>query len=107
MSNLTLEELGTAKFKEAIDEGLDATAVLVVVASSAENVKASWVSYEWNGFFTDILSNVKPDAQVFTYIKGISPTELPRSLRQVQSFPYGEEGLTHLHRFLKNSLSRN
>src|SRR5262249_29581412 len=38
MSNVSLEELGTSKFKEAIDAALDAATVLIVVATSAENV---------------------------------------------------------------------
>src|SRR5262245_9780669 len=47
MSNVSLEELGTSWFKEAIDAALDAATVLIVVATSAENVKGRWVSYEW------------------------------------------------------------
>jgi hypothetical protein len=106
MSNKSLEELGTAKFKEAIDSALDAAAVLVVVATSTEYLNSPWVSYEWNSFFNDILSNVKPTSQVFTYVRGISPSELPRSLRQVQSFQAGDEGREKLHQFLAHVLNR-
>jgi hypothetical protein len=106
MSNKSLEELGTAKFKEAIDDALDAASVLVVVATSTEHLNSPWVSYEWNSFFNDILSNVKPTSQVFTYVSGISPNELPRSLRQVQSFQAGDEGQKKLQQFLAHVLNR-
>jgi hypothetical protein len=102
MSNVSLEELGASKFKEAIDAALDAATVLIVVATSAENVDSRWVKYEWNSFSQDILAKVKPDGQVFTYLNGVSPKELPINLRHVQSFEEGGEGLAKLHRFLKN-----
>ena len=54
--------------------------------TSAENVKSRWVNYEWDSFFPDILDNVKPDGQIFTCLNGVSPKELPISLRHVQSF---------------------
>jgi TIR domain-containing protein len=104
MSNASLEKLGTSNFKEAIDEALDAATVLIVVATSAENVKSKWMKHEWNSFFQDIDANVKPDGQVFTYLNGVSPKELPISLRQVQSFEEGDEGLAKLHHFIKNVL---
>ena len=87
-------------------ESLDAATVLVVVATSAKNVKSKWVKYEWNSFFEDILADVKPDGRVFTYLNGVSPKELPINLRQVQSFEEGDEGLAKLHRFIKNVLTR-
>ena len=104
MSNVSLEELGTSKFKEAIDAALDAATVLIVVATSPENVKSKWVKYEWDSFFEDILTDVKPDGRVFTYLNGVSPKQLPISLRQVQSFEEGDEGLAKLHHFIKNVL---
>ena len=107
MSNVSLEESGTSWFKEAIDAALDAAPVLIVVATSAENVKGRWVSYEWGSFYKDILADVKPDGQIFTYLNGVSPKELPISLRHVQSFAEGDEGLAKLHRFLKNLFSPN
>ena len=107
MSNVSLEELGTSKFKEAIDAALDAAKVLIVVATSAENVTSKWVEYEWNSFSQDILNSVKPDGRVFTYLSGVSPKELPIDLRQVQSFEEGVEGLAKLHRFIKNFLWPN
>ncbi|MET0722631.1 MAG: toll/interleukin-1 receptor domain-containing protein [Tardiphaga sp.] len=107
MSNVSLEELGTSNFKEAIDAALDAATVLIVVATSAENVKSNWVKYEWNSFFEDILAEVKPGGRVFTYLNGVAPKELPINLRQVQSFEEGDEGLAKLHRFIKNVLWPN
>jgi len=107
MSNVSLQELGTSKFKEAIDAALDAATVLIVVATSAENVKSKWVKYEWDSFWQDILAKVKPDGQVFTYLNGVSPKELPISLRHVQSFEEGDEGLAQLHHFIKNVLWPN
>jgi hypothetical protein len=107
MSNVSLEELGTSNFKEAIDAALDAATVLIVVATSAENVKSKWVKHEWESFSQDIDANVKPDGQVFTYLNGVSLKELPINLRQVQSFVEGVVGLAKLHHFIKNVLWPN
>ena len=46
-SNQSLEKLGTAAYKKAIDNALiDACSVLVAVGTSANNLQSPWVQYE-------------------------------------------------------------
>jgi hypothetical protein len=52
-----------------------------------------WVRYERDGFYNDILSGVKPGAKLFTYVAGLRPAQLPRTLRQTQTFIHSSESL--------------
>ena len=81
----SLRELGQDDYAKAIDSELDSCSVLVVVATTAEHIESQWVRYEWYGFHNDLLSGRKR-GKLFTYVDGMSPGELPRALRQYQSF---------------------
>lgn len=59
-SNVSLEKLGVAAYKKAIDSALDSAKVLIAVGISGENLDSQWVRYEWDSFLNDILSRVKP-----------------------------------------------
>lgn len=76
---------GVSRYKLAIDRALDECTVLVAVGTSAENLSAGWVRYEWDSFASDILSGSKAGS-LFSYIDGMPPAQLPRTLRQVQCF---------------------
>ena len=103
-SPVSLEKLGVSAYKAAIDKALDTSRVLVAVGTSAENLDAQWVRYEWDGFFNDILSGVKPHGRVFVYVEGCEPRSLPRALRQSQVFGRAEGGLEKLANFVANAL---
>jgi hypothetical protein len=103
-SPISLERLGVSAYKVAIDEALDSSRVLVAVGTSAENLDAQWVRYEWDGFFNDILSGIKPDGRVFVYVEGCEPRSLPRALRQSQVFNRADGGLEKLANFVANAL---
>ncbi len=103
-SNIVLEALGEAAYKKAIDDALDSAKVLVAVGTSTENLESKWVRYEWDSFFTDILSGIKPDGKVFTYIEGLKINSLPRSLRQTQTLVHGTGSIQKLYNFISNAL---
>jgi len=104
-SNISLESLGVAAYKRAIDDALDATTLLVVVGTSADNLNSRWVRYEWDGFYNDILSGVKPHGKVFAYVEGVGVTELPRALRQTQCFQHDDSATHHLLQFVSNAIA--
>ena len=54
-SDFTLEHLGVAAYKRAIDDALDSASVVVAVGTSVENIDSQWVRYEWDSFFNDII----------------------------------------------------
>jgi hypothetical protein len=105
LSAVSLEKLGVAAYKKAIDEALDSAQVLVAVATSAEHLESQWVRYEWESFFNDILSGRKPKGRVFSYVSGVDVNTLPRTLRQNQAIVHqpGSHGL--LYNFIANALA--
>ena len=105
LSTLELEALGVSAYKEVIDSALDASRVLVAIGTSTANLESKWVRYEWDGFFNDILSGVKPDGKVFSYIDGVQLKSLPRALRQCQAVTHGDDSLDQIYRFIANALS--
>jgi len=105
LSTIELEARGVSAFKKAIDSALDASRVLIAVGTNTKNLESEWVKYEWDGFFNDIISGVKPDGRVFSYIDGIEFKLLPRALRQSQSIIHRNGSLELLYRFVTNALN--
>ena len=103
-SAVSLKALGVSSYKKAIDGALDAARILVAVGSSTENLNSEWVRYEWDSFYNDILSGMKPDGRVFVYIEGFGPSALPRTLRQTQVIIHGTDSLSQLHSFIINAI---
>lgn len=104
LSSITLERQGVSSYKKAIDQALDGAQVLVAVGTSSAHLNAEWVRYEWDSFFNDVLSGVKPTGQVFVYVDGVVSRELPRSLRQSQMIAHGPGSLEMLGNFIANAL---
>ena len=104
ISTVTLESLGASDYKKAIDDALDAASIMVAVGTSLENLNSRWVRYEWDGFYNDILSEVKPSGKVFAYVAGLRPAQLPRALRQTQTFIHSPEALRQLYGFIVQAL---
>ncbi len=107
LSNVSLERLGTSAYKKAIDDALDVAQVLVAVGTSRDNLEWRWVRYEWDSFFNDILSGVKPTARVFAYVEGMRILDLPRSLRQAQTFTHADGSMAALANFIANALEKS
>jgi hypothetical protein len=78
--------------------------VLIAVGTSTEHLESEWVRYEWDGFFNDIISGVKPDGRVFSYVEGVEVKALPRALRQSQAITHRDGSLELLYRFVANAL---
>jgi hypothetical protein len=105
-SQASLEHLGIAAYKQAIDDALDSAAVLVAVGTSGKHLESKWVRYEWDSFCNDSFSGVKPAGRVFAYVENTSIATLPRSLRQFQVFQHGPDSLAQLHAFIANAVQQ-
>lgn len=103
-SEETLRSLGAAQYKDAIDDALDDAKVLIVVGTSVENITSNWVRYEWDSFYGDILSG-KKEGQLFSYIDGINIKDLPRTLRQVQTFDASREQIESICEYIVAALN--
>lgn len=103
-SAVTLEDLGVAAYTRAIDDALDEAKVLVAIGCSREHLESNWVRYEWDSFFGDMRTGIKPDGRIFVLVDGVRPNDLPRALRQNQVVQYGPGQLETLYRFIANSV---
>lgn len=106
-SEMTLKELGTTRYKQMIDSALDQASILIVVCTNIEYVKKGWVNYEWDSFSNDILSDIKPNGKIFSYIDNVNIHLLPRTLRQQQVFVKNENSLDDICDFIVNALKVN
>ena len=89
-SEETLQHGGSADFSKEIDSALDDARLLIVVSSKLEYINSRWIEYEWKTFNSDILSDVKKNAQIITFTENIDPRTLPRILRYVQNYSYND-----------------
>ena len=102
-SKKTIGLLGDAQYKSVIDDALDTATVLVAIGTSLNNLNSNWVHYEWDSFYNDILSGRK-NGQVISWTYGISINELPRTLRQLQTFDKGIDNIDSLFEFIVRAL---
>lgn len=81
-----LKEKAESQYADVIDEALDATKHLIVVATSIGHIKSKWVKYEWSTFSNDLKSNYRDGNLITILSPDITPRMLPASLRHMQSF---------------------
>ena len=103
-SNLSLEKLGQSAYSKAIDDALDSSQILIVVGTDPGYLESNWVRYEWDSFFNDIISGIKPNGRLFVYIDGLQTQSLPRKLRQAQVFHHERNEIESLCNFIENAL---
>ena len=103
-SNKVLNELGAASYKKEIEEALENSSVLVSVATKKELLESQWVAYERESFHNDILSGRKVKACIVPFLKGITGLDVPRSLRNYQTFQIGISSNGEVVDFVKKFL---
>jgi hypothetical protein len=94
-----LKKIGEAQYSDAIDDVLDHSIHMVVVASSVEHIKSKWVKYEWSTFSNDLKSGYRSGNLITILTTSIELKSLPASLRHQQSFQienYKDEILDYL-----------
>lgn len=96
------KDLSTSAFRDEIDEALDEAQILIAVGTSKANLDSQNVKYEWRSFYDDLLGGYKPNGEIYTYLEGMSQSELPRALRQRQSFTSEQKDI--LVAWVKNNL---
>ncbi|MGM9738800.1 MAG: EF-Tu/IF-2/RF-3 family GTPase [Candidatus Cryptobacteroides sp.] len=83
-----LQRIGDAQYAMAIDEALDSTTHMVVVASSLKNINSKWIQYEWSTFSNDLKSGYRQGNLLTILTDSVELKSLPPSLRHQQSFRY-------------------
>lgn len=87
---IELDRLGEAEFALAIDDAIDNSEHMIVVATSLNNINSKWVRYEWSTFSNDLKSDFR-DGNLITILgPNVQLQNLPASLRHQQSFSESE-----------------
>jgi hypothetical protein len=108
-SEHTLKEIGNADYIKAIDEALTTTTHMIVVGSSLENIKSSWVEAEWL-FYLNRKRSGKTSGNLFTVITGNFKVEdVPPSLANYEVIPYNEKNFPIIYNYVRqeNSASKS
>jgi hypothetical protein len=80
-----LRALGDSEYREEITKAIETVYLMIVFASSSENIMSKWVKYEWGMFIDGILDGTK-EGQLVTILKGVEVKELRIDLKKYQSF---------------------
>ena len=103
-SKVILIEQGAAAYKNAIEKALEEARVLVCISTSVDYLNSEWVSYERESFHNDILSGRKTNACIVPYLQNIYDTDVPRSLRNYQTFQINVSPVEDVVNFIKKFL---
>ncbi|MBO5935359.1 MAG: TIR domain-containing protein [Clostridia bacterium] len=103
-SKVSILESGEGDYRNLIDAALDECSILIAVGTRKEYLESKWVKYEYASFHEDILSGNKDvnKCTVCSYIAGMRQRDLPRPLRNLQSF----ENMDLLVDFVKNHIRK-
>ena len=88
LASRELDRLGVARGDDAIDEAIDSTTHMIVVASSAANVNSKWVRHEWGTFSHDLRSGYRSGNLITVLTESVRLKDLPSGLRHNQSFNF-------------------
>lgn len=88
LASRELDRLGVARGDDAIDEAIDSTTHMIVVASSAANVNSEWVKHEWGTFSHDLRSGYRSGNLITVLTESVRLKDLPSGLRHNQSFNF-------------------
>jgi formylglycine-generating enzyme required for sulfatase activity len=99
-----LKARGTAAWRQAIDNALETSVILIVVSTTRQYLESRWVRYEWEGFSNDILSGIKPQGRIFVYAENLAVKDLPRGLRNETVISVSNDSLNVLYEYVHNGL---
>lgn len=100
-SDQSLKELGNADYIKAIDEALVSTTHMIVVGSSANNIKSSWVEAEWL-FFLNRKRSGKTSGNLFTVAtNSLKLEDVPPNLANYEVIPYNEKNFPIIYNYVR------
>jgi len=86
-SRESLPRLGSSDYRKQIDGALDQATHMVVVTSSADNVRSTWLEAEWGFFVNELRSGHKEGNLVTVVTATMTARDLPPSLRYYEVIP--------------------
>lgn len=109
-SQVSLGEHGNSEYSKIIDEALEVTSNMIVVATKMEYLTRGWVQYEWSSFANDLKCGYKTGNLITLLGPDIKLSELPLGLRHRQSFSiksYTTDGLINYVKGGERASSQN
>ncbi len=105
-SNVTLHELGESHYKEAIEDALDSSVILLLIGTKVDYIQSKWVRYEWDSFHEEILADAKENAIIIPYLsEDIARNDKPRALRNLETFLIERDSKEKVVSFIINYLT--
>ena len=105
-SNVTLHELGESHYKEAIEDALDSSVILLLIGTKVDYIQSKWVKYEWDSFHEEILADAKENAIIIPYLsETIARADKPRALRNLETFSIESDSTDRVVSFIINYLT--
>ena len=86
LANEELRKKGIAEYGKIIDEALDSSTHMIIIASKPEHIESSYVQSEWRTFIEEKRTGRKT-GNIITIIN-FNISSLPISLRQFESFDF-------------------
>ena len=100
-SDQTLKEIGNADYLKTIDEALAASTHLIVIGSSTDNIKSSWVEAEWL-FFLNLKRSGKSSGNLFTVItNNVKLEDIPPSLANYEVIPFNKRNFPIIYNYVR------
>jgi hypothetical protein len=88
-------------FRKTIDDAVEECTHMIVLASSAENIKSKWVEYEW-GLYINEKNSGRKDGNIFTVVTpNVDINDLPLSLRDKQMIYFDEKNFPNILLFAR------
>ena len=103
-SQESLPELGSSDYRHQIDRALEEAEHLIVVTSSADNVRAAWVEAEWGFFINEKRSGRKSGNLITVIVGALKAAELPPSLRYYEVIQF--DALDKVLGYVKSNAGR-
>ncbi len=85
------KDLSTGDYINEIYDALEEADIMIVVGTRPEHIRSRWVKEEWSTFGAAINGNLKPNGDIYTFLDGMSVTDLPMMLYKRQSYTTREK----------------
>lgn len=88
LASKELDNLAEAAFSQTLDEAIDGSSHMIVIASDIRYLDSRWVRHEWRTFSNDVKSGFRKGNLITILGPGADLKDLPASLRYQQSFTF-------------------
>lgn len=85
-SQISIGDIGDAEYSDMIDQALENSSNMIVIASKHEYLYSGWVHYEWTSFANNLKGGYKSGNLITILGQDVKMADVPLGLRHRQSF---------------------